>query len=309
MSGLSGKTAVVTGASGFIGAAVARRLRDAGAIVHGVSRRARTGSEACTHWWQVDLTQVADVRRVLDATNPDMVFHLAGATSATRALENVLPILHANLVSAVNVLVAATEHGGGRLLLAGSLEEPVPDGIWPVTASPYAAAKLGAGTYARMCHALYGTPVVWLRLFMVYGPAQPDVHKLIPYVTRSLLRGEAPALSEGNRPVDWVYIDDVVDAFLAAAVAKGVEGQTVDIGSGKLVTVREVVERLVQIIDPSAVPRFGAVPERKFEQVRVADTESTAACLGWRAQTPLEEGLQKTVDWYHHQGRATEGRA
>jgi hypothetical protein len=122
-------------------------------------------------------------------------------------------------VAAANVLVAATEGGVRRLLLAGSLEEPDPHESWPVPASPYAAAKLGAGAVARMCHALYGTPVVWLRLFMVYGPAQPDVRKLIPHVTLSLLRGEAPRLSNGKRLVDWIYVDDVVRRS-AAAVAE-----------------------------------------------------------------------------------------
>jgi nucleoside-diphosphate-sugar epimerase len=179
-----------------------------------------------------------------------------------------------------------------------------------VPASPYAAAKLGAGTYARMCHALYGTPAVCLRLFMVYGPAQPDLLKLVPYVTLSLLRGEAPALSSGTRPVDWVYVDDVVQALLAAAVTDAAVGRTLDVGSGELVTVREVVERIARLVESDASPRFGAVPERPMEQVRVADVAKTAACLRWRARTSLPEGLAHTVDWYRrHGGGAPEAQA
>lgn len=307
MTDLSGKTALVTGASGFIGRAVSRRLHEAGARVHCVSRRAQAEGGPWDRWWQVDLANIADVRRLFAGANPDLVFHLAGITSATRGIESVLPILHGNLVPTVNLLVAAGEHPVQRLVLAGSLEEPQPDGSWPVASSPYAASKFGAGVYMRMCHALYGTPAVSLRLFMAYGPAQTDVRKLIPYVTCSLLRGEAPALSNGKRAIDWIYIDDVVDAFLAAAAAAGVEGQTLDIGSGQLVTVREVAERLVQTIHPGLQPRFGAVPERRLEQIRVADVQRTADRLGWRARTSLGEGLRRTVEWYRHEVLPAEG--
>jgi UDP-glucose 4-epimerase len=305
VSALRAKTALVTGASGFIGAAAARRLADAGAVVHGVSRSAHRPGSAVCHWWRVDLTDVAAVRRVVAAVKPDVVLHLAGLVSGVRELDMVLPMLHVNLLAAVNLLVAATEHPVERLVFAGSLEEPSPDERWPVPASPYAAAKLGAGGFARMCHALYGTRMVWLRLFMVYGPAQPDVGKLVPYVTLSLLRGEVPALSSGTRPVDWVYVDDVADALVAAASAPGIAGQTLDVGSGALVTVREVVDQISRLVDSPVSPCFGAVPERPLEQVRVADVASTAARLGWRARTPLAEGLRRTVDWYRrHSVRA-----
>jgi UDP-glucose 4-epimerase len=303
MTALAGRVALVTGASGFIGSAVARRLRQAGAVVHAVSRRRQAEGDS-THWWTVDLADLPQVRRVVATVKPEIVFHLAGVASGARDLEEVLPILHANLVAAVNLLVATTEASEARVVFGGSLEEEMANGAWPVPSSPYAAAKLAAGAYARMCHALYGTRAVWLRLAMVYGPAQPDLRKLIPYATVSFLRGEAPALSSGSRPVDWVYIDDVVDALLATAVAVGVDGRTLDVASGRLVTVREVVEQIRLLVAAPVAPRFGALPERPLERVRVADVASTAASLGWRARTSLENGLRRTVEWYRRQGLA-----
>jgi nucleoside-diphosphate-sugar epimerase len=144
---------------------------------------------------------------------------------------------------------------------------------------------------------------------MVYGPGQSDLRKLIPHVTVSLLRGEAPALSSGTRPVDWVYIDDVVDALLAGAVAEGVDGRTLDVACGEHVSVREVAEQIRRLVGSRVSPRFGALPERPLEQVRVADVASTAACLGWQARTSLEEGLRKTVEWYRGPGLASGGGA
>jgi nucleoside-diphosphate-sugar epimerase len=296
-SSLSGRVVLVTGASGFIGATLARRLSDLGAIVHGVSRRP-PGEPGGVRWWESDLSDPGGVRRLLDAVAPDVIFHLAGLVTGARDVAAVLPVLHANLVATVNLLVAATERRGARIVLAGSMEEPSQEGTLPVPSSPYAASKLAAASYARMFHALYGTPAVWLRLFMVYGPAQPDTRKLVPYVTLSLLRGEAPMLSSGRRGIDWIYVHDVVDALLAAAAAQGIEGRTLDVGSGSIVTIRSMVERLVQMIDPAVVPQFGALPDRPLEHDPVADVNSTASCLGWRPRTPLEEGLHKTVDWY-----------
>jgi UDP-glucose 4-epimerase len=303
MSTLAGKAALVTGVTGFLGVATARRLRAAGVEVHGVFRQAPPPSGLCASGWRADLTDPAAVRRVMDAVRPDLVFHLAGLTSAARDLALILPMLQVNLLAAVNVMVAATERGATRLVLAGSLEEPLPEAGWPVPCSPYAAAKLAAGAYARLCHALYGTPAVWLRLFMTYGPGQREVRRLVPYVILSLLRGEPPALSSGSRPVDWIYIDDVTDALLAAAVAKDVEGRTLDVGSGRLVTVREVVERIVPLVDLHLVPRFGAIPDRPRERVCVADVAMAEASLGWRARTSLDDGLRQTVDWYRQRQR------
>lgn len=296
-----GRTVLLTGASGFIGTAIGRRLRDAGAIVHGISRVRRSGDDTCGRWWELDLADIAAVRRVLEATRADVVLHLASEVSGARALDGVLPMVRANFISALNVLIACTECRSPRVVLAGSIEEPRPAPEWPVPCSPYAATKFAASSCARFFHACYGTPTVCLRPTMVYGPGQCDTRKLVPYVTTSLLRGEAPELSSGARRADWVYIDDVADAVLSAAVAPGLEGRTLDVGTGKLASVREIVERLIRICGVSVSPIFGALPERSNEQEQFADVEVSEACMGWRARTGLDDGLTRTVEFYRRQ--------
>ena len=120
----------------------------------------------------------------------------------------------------------------------------------------------------------------------------------------SLLRGEAPQLTSGERQVDWVYVEDIVEGLLAAARAPGVEGQTIDIGSGELVSIRTLVEHLVRLINPQMQPLFGALPDRPLEQIRVAKTANAAALMGWEPTTSLEEGLKRTVDWYEERLKA-----
>jgi UDP-glucose 4-epimerase len=298
MSGgsLEGERAFVTGASGFIGSRLLERLLEEGARVEALSRTERTSADV--HWRTGDVCDAEQVAAVVREAKPDAVFHLASHVSGSRALDAVLPTLQANLLSTVNVLLAASEVGCRRVVLAGSLEEPDDHSGEPVPVSPYAAAKFASGAYGRMFSTLYGVPVVTLRIFMVYGPGQWDETKLVPYVITSLLRNDAPKLSSGSRPVDWVYVDDVVDALVRSASSDRAVGATVDVGSGLLTPIRSVVESIARLIPSAAPPQFGALPDRPHERVRVADVERTGSLLGWAPSTSLERGLQATVDWY-----------
>lgn len=297
----SGRRVLVTGGSGFIGSMLCRRLSQLGADVHAVSRRPCAAEGGSITGWQSDLADYDGVRRLFAAVKPEIVFHLASEVTGSRELDRVLPTLRGNLVSAVNVFIAATENNCQRVVTAGSLEEPDESDPAAIPCSPYAAAKWASSGYARMFHALYAAPIVVARLFMVYGPGQQDLRKLVPYVILSLLRGESPKLSGGARLVDWVYVEDVLEGLLALGVARDVDGVTMDLGSGQLVTTREVVESISAIVDRNVPLEFGAVPERPMERVRVADTERTYRLLGWRPGYSLQQGLAQTAIWYRRQ--------
>jgi UDP-glucose 4-epimerase len=287
---------LVTGAAGFIGTALCRRLRRSGTEVHGVSRRLRRGEEV--RWWTGDLGMPEDARKILLEVRPEVVFHLASHVSGDRDVRSVEPTVRDNLLSTVNVLTASIAAGVRRVVLTGSMEECYPTRGEAVPASPYAAAKTAAATYAQLFQALYGLSVVNLRVFMVYGPGQQDLTKLIPYVTVSLLRGESPRLGSGLRNVDWIYVDDVVEAITAAAAAKEVDGANLDIGSGRLVEIRRVIEDLTQLLDGPGRPLFGAVPDRPREGERVAELAPARQLLGWAPRTTLHDGLAQTVAWF-----------
>jgi UDP-glucose 4-epimerase len=298
---LAVERALVTGAAGFIGSRLCARLVDAGVEVHAVSRRQRETPDV--RWWTTD---VGDTEAMLDLARqvrPDVLFHLASHVSGSRALDAIAPTLRANLVGAVSALLAGAELEC-HVVLTGSFEEPDTASGEFVPVSPYAAAKVGASTYARMFRQLYGTSVVTLRVFMVYGPGQWDEVKLVPYVITSFLRGESPLLSSGARPVDWVFVDDVVDALVAAARAREAAGETFDVGTGVLTTVREVVDEIARQMDTPVQPRYGARPDPADEPVRSAALESTATVLGWRPQTTLASGLGATIEWYTERARS-----
>lgn len=290
---------MITGASGFLGSHLCRHLSMKEGEVHAVSRSKRDRQKDGPIWWQSDLEDIGSVRRLLEIVKPDVIFHLSGLVSGIQDRDLVLPTFHSLLTSTVNLLTVATELGCRRIVLAGSLNEP-PDHAECIPSSPYAAAKWAGSGYGRMFHALYGTPVVIVRTFMTYGPGQ-ESRKLVPTVALSLLRGESPQLSSGQWEADWIYVDDVVEGFLAAAQVSKIEGATVDLGSGMLVTVRELVERLVEVVGGGAQPQFGILPDRIMEPARRAEVGRTFEILGWKPKVSLESGLQQTVEWYRAQ--------
>lgn len=300
LSKLLGKKILVTGAKGFIGSHLCRSLYRIGTEVHGVSRKMHSKDENFMRWWQGDLADIEIVRNLLTTIKPEIIFHLASHVAGSRNLELVLPTFRSNLMTTVNILTVATEIGCHRIVLTGSMEEPGSESAETIPCSPYAAAKWASSGYARMFHSLYQTPVVIARLFMVYGPGQQDMTKLIPYVTLSLLRNEAPQLSSGTRQIDWIYVEDIVDGLIAAAQAPDIEGSTIDLGSGSLVPIRTVVEHLVNLVNPTIDPLFGALHDRPMEQVQVAKVSETFDKIGWKPTVSLEKGLALTVDWYRN---------
>ena len=299
----AGLKVLVTGASGFIGAGLCRSLCRAGSHVHATSRAKRVTEPGGPTWWQADLADLASARYLVSSIKPDIMFHLAGMVGASPSVDLVLPTFHSLLTSTVNLLSVSTEAPLRRMVLVASLTEPESAQGEFIPGSPYAAAKWAGGAYGRMFHRLYGTPYISVRPFMAYGPGQ-DSKKLIPSVALELLNGESPKLSSGRLEADWVYIDDVIEGFLQAALALGIDGETIDLGSGTLTSVRGVVDRLTSMICSEAKPLLGALPDRPLEQVRLADTAGALTQIGWKATTSLERGLQQTVDWYRDQQRS-----
>jgi UDP-glucose 4-epimerase len=298
---LAGRRVLVTGGTGFIGSHLCSRLRELGVEVYATSRGRVESGAVDVRWLTGDLADISDVRAALAAARPEIVFHLAGHVSGGREVDRVLPTFRDGLTSTVNLLSAAKGEQSPLIVLAGSMEEPAIGSAEPPS-SPYAVAKWAASGYARMFHSLYSMPVVTLRIFMVYGPGQRDATKLVPYVMRSVLRRESPQLASGMRAVDWIYVEDVVDAFVAAAVAAPFGGDALDVGSGTTVTIRELVERIIAMVHPEIEPVFGALPDRPLETSNVADVGRTEKLLGWRPKTTLNRGLQATLDWFASEG-------
>jgi UDP-glucose 4-epimerase len=302
----AGASALVTGGAGFIGSRLCHLLRASGWVVHSVSRRP-TGPASAHQHWQLDLTDAAATQTLVTSTQPDYVFHLASHVWGAPDLAHVLPTFHNNLHTTVNLLHSLAGKGCRRFIVTGSLVEPDARSGESVPPAPYAASKWASSDYVRMFHALYQLPGAIARVFMVYGPAQQDATKLIPYAIGRVLRGEAPEITSGRRLIDWIYVDDVAVGLARMAVAPNIAGRTVDLGSGSLISTAELVEKICELMGARVRPIFGAIPDRPMEPTAAARTDETVRMLGWSPQTSLAEGLRRTIDWYREEATGSAG--
>lgn len=296
---LAGRRVVITGATGFIGSHLARRLVREGARVFAFIRHTSDRERIRDLLPHIDLREV-DIRTFgavsseMDKLRPEVVFHL-GAEGVAEPFVSHTVALRTNLDGTVNVVRAAAQSGARRIIHTGTSHEygdhAAQGQLDPI--SPYAASKAAAWAYCKMYNRTMGWPIVTLRLFQVYGPGQYGT--LIPSAISAALNGQGFPTTPGEQVRDWVYVDDVVEAYLHAAMIDGIDGETFDIGTGTGTRVREVVESIFSHF-PDARAHIGALPYRPGEVwSQVASAQFAHERLQWTPRVSLEEGLAKTI--------------
>lgn len=299
---------LVTGAGGFVGANLAATLAREG---HDVVAWVHPGSSN----WRLDpLGDPVEVRPVelLDAeaieagvrsARPDWIFHLAahGAYSWQRDAER---IMQTNLVSTVRLLSACQRHGFAAFVNAGSSSEygfqdhaPVEDEL-PEPNSDYAVMKAAATMHCRFVAERDDVHVVTLRLYSVYGPWE-EPGRLMPTLVARGLEGQLPPLVSPETPRDFVSMRDAERAFLLAAERADVKrGSVFNIGSGRQITLREVVEVARAEMGIAAEPQWGTEPPRSWDaSVWVAEPRRAREQLGWSAEDDLPTGFGRLAAW------------
>lgn len=299
--------ALVTGASGFVGAVLTRRLVEQGREVHLFVRRESNLwrlkdilANVITH--EVDLRDAATVERCVAEIRPSVIYHMAtnGAFSNQR---DCTTIFAANFSGTQNLLKACEQVGFDCFINTGSSSEygikTVPmhekDILEPM--GYYGVSKASTTLLCSSEAVQKNLPVVTLRLFSPYGPWD-DPKRFIPYVIKSLLRGEAPLLSTPESVRDYVYIDDVVDLYLKVSAKQYLPGEIINVGSGVQSSLGDVVTVLEDVIGNGVEPVWGSVPiQRPEPQCWVADINKAQRHLGWQPSIHLAAGLRNTVAW------------
>jgi nucleoside-diphosphate-sugar epimerase len=207
-----------------------------------------------------------------------------------------------NYRGTVNVLNAAERLGNVRVVHMGSCEEygdcavPFQESQREQPLSPYALSKVAA-TYACLYyHRIGRVSAVVLRPTVIYGPGETR-RSLFSSVVESCLQGQAPRTSPGQQTRDFVYVDDVVDACLRAAVLKEAAGRIINIGSGCESTVEHVVRMICESTGTDLSPEIGSLPYREHEIMRyVASVRVAKDVLGWTVSKSLEDGIGCLLD-------------
>ncbi|TCR61506.1 NAD(P)-dependent oxidoreductase [Bosea sp. BK604] len=294
--GIKGKNIVVIGATGFIGSHLAPALALHGSNVVCVSRNIRNRQFLTSKnmiWDECDASNRADIKRIINRYNPKIIYHLTSDSKGGRAITLIPDSIQNDLMATINILLESAQAGGIHVVMTGSVEEPGKDDKYPC--SPYAAAKAASTAYARMISSISGLEVSILRLMMVYGPNQKN-YKVLPYVINQLRDGQLAELGSGARALDWVYVDDVIDAFLRAGSLPWTSADPIDIGTGSLMRLRDCLEMIGELMGRADLLRFGAIDNRAQEREDSADTELARLRLGWKAKTNFRDGIQATIN-------------
>jgi UDP-glucose 4-epimerase len=296
---LGDKRILVIGDTGFLGSWLVRRMQEYSAEVVGCSRHS-THTQVYSHI-QLDASDYEAFDALLRHVRPDYVVHLTSESAGGRDIDLVHRHLKNDVIASVNCLVASQKHGIRRVLMTTSMEEPMAD---EPALSPYAASKHVVGIYGKMFGELYGLDVRLVRPMVTYGGGQ-KTNKVVPSVILDFLAGRHVTLKSPDRGIDWIYVTDAVDGLIAALVAPSRHKQPIDIGSGRLVTIKEFVTEIARQLGTEAYLSFQGVNDRGREMVRSANASETYNLLGWRSRVGIPEGVHATIAWYKSARLAT----
>ncbi len=301
---LRGKRFLVTGGSGFIGSHVVDRLVEQGAaevVVFDKLVRKENLEQARVRGpvtvVEGDIRDAARVRGVVEGV--DGIFHMA-VLPLGPSVEEPRLAHQVNVGGSLNVFEAARDERVAKIVYSsassvyGDTPETMDESHPLNTRTMYGATKLAAELYLRAFNDAYGVDYVTLRYMNVYGPRQEG--GLVMAVTRRLLVSEAPVISgDGNQSFDFVHVGDVADANVHA-MASDVSDDAFNVGSGGENTVREIVEKLIEITGANVEPKYDT-SQRVLMSRRVGSNAHAKEKLGWVAATDLDAGLRNVVEW------------
>ncbi len=298
---------LITGAAGFLGSSLANRLILEGHTVRGLDDLSIGDPSALSpevHFTRGDINDRPKLWTLLQ--DVDCVYHLAARVLVPESVIYPREYNQVNVGGTVTLMEAMRDVGVRRVVLISSgavygnqQEQPVREDARPNPRSPYAVSKLAAEYYVHTIGGLWGIETVALRVFNAYGPGQhlPPVHApvLLNFLRQALQNGTLVIHGDGSQTRDYVYVDDVVYAMIAASTAPGINQSIINVGSGRETSVRDLVRMVVSVTgaSPEIVynPRSDQGPSRMCADLTLAGEK-----LNYKPQTSLEQGIRLTLE-------------
>jgi UDP-glucose 4-epimerase len=311
---LAGVRVLVTGATGFIGSHLSRRLVEDGAQVHALT-------STVSSVYPVRLVDLRDritlhggnlndsgaMSSVVERADPAIVFHLGAYTHVGKSWDRVDECIQTNIHGSVNLLQALARTNYTRFVYTstsevyGDVEVPFREDALVQPLSPYSVSKYAGERFCRMLYRGRGWPIVVVRPFNAFGPAQsPD--RIIPEIIVKALKREPLLMTEGIQTREFNYVDDLVDGFIRAAIVPDIEGEVFNIGGGDEVSMRDLATTILDLMGDPINAEFGALPNRPTEIWSMrSDVTKARNELGLKVARSLRDGLEPTIEWYRHE--------
>ncbi|MEK7450490.1 MAG: SDR family NAD(P)-dependent oxidoreductase [Patescibacteria group bacterium] len=302
---IANKTVLVTGGAGFIGSTLTRRLLKMGYNINLIVKKD-------TNLWrlkdivskirmhEINLLENLKLSRAVNKIKPNTIIHLA-TYSNYRNQQAIKQMINLNIEGTLNLLMASKDINYAVFINTGSSSEygfknkPMNEEDLLEPASFYAATKASATLFCQVFAKEYKKPIVTLRPFSVYGQHE-EKDRFIPTIIKAVIENKPINLTPGNQRRDFIYIDDVVDAYIKTIRnGKSLAGQILNIGTGKQYSNDDVVKMLFKAVGKTVSVKKGAFPKRLWDTPYwAANISKTNKLLKWKPQFSLEEGLRKT---------------
>jgi len=312
-----GRAVLATGATGFVGAQLVASLLASGAqvsvLLRDHDRRSelfRSGNIGRVAVTEGELESLADVERAIAESGASVVFHLGAQTLVGVGLNAPLLTLGSNVRGTYNLLEACRRQSRTveRVIVAssdkayGQSDRPYVESDPLRALSPYDVSKAAGDLIAQSYHATYGLRLGIVRCGNIYGGGDLNWSRIVPGTIRSFLKRESPEIrSDGTYVRDYVYVADVVNAYLGVAEALDrpeVAGEAFNFASGAQVSVLEMVKAIAKLMGGQLPePRVLNIAKNEIKEQRLS-TEKAKRVLGWEPRVSLDDGLRSTIEWY-----------
>jgi len=302
---------LVTGGAGFVGSHVVDRLIQEGhevVVVDNLSTGKRRHVNRAARFYKTDI-QGWRLGRIFRKERPVVLMHLAAQMNIRKSVEDPMFDAQVNILGTMHVLEEAVRHGTRKVIFSSSggaiygEQEvfPAPESHSTRPLSPYGISKLAGEYYLAYYQRVSGIQFVSLRYSNVYGPRQDPYGEagVVAIFTQKMLNGEQPIINgNGRQTRDFIYVDDVVEANIAA-LGKEIEG-VYNVGTAQETSINDLFVKLRECTKSECKQLYG--PAKKGEQLRsVVDASKLRQECGWEPRISLEEGLERTVEYFRGQ--------
>jgi len=318
MSFWNNRTAFVTGATGFVGAHIARFLVERGARVvclqrDAVKQNALELLEIDSHVTIINgqLEDFLLMQRILNEYEIEAVFHLAAQAIVGAANRSPLSTFEANIRGTYNLLEACRVTPTVKRVVVASSDKaygtheqlPYEEDFPLLGLFPYDASKTCTDIIARSFAHTYDLPVSVTRFANIYGPADLNLSRIIPGTILSVLKDENPIIrSDGTPKRDFAFVDDVAQSYLLLAERiEETKGEAFNFGSGEAIRMLDLVNSIIRLAGQEGKLEPNILLKTKIEReidVQYLSSEKAKARLDWKAEVSLDEGLKQTIEWY-----------